>query len=160
MCRQAGFMAQEIAEDYPHLVKSHNGKSTIGVNYTGFIPEIVKAMQEQQEIIETLKAEIEELKGSEIQLENTIVQTTSELLDIESVAPKQPLIINYQTESEGTYQIRVYDMTGKQLYKTETLNPEIQSVELPSKKWKAGSYLVTLFKNGEEVNTKKAIILD
>jgi hypothetical protein len=158
---QAGFMAQEIRSDYPHLVRSFNGKETVGVNYTGFIPEIVRAMQEQQEIIDALKAEIETLKGSEIKLQNSNTdQNTSELFDINPIAPKKPVVVNYQTESQGDYQIRVYNLAGKQVYKTETLNPDINSIELPRKKLGAGSYHVTLFKNGEEVNTKKVIVLD
>jgi hypothetical protein len=75
---QFGFIAQEVENIFPELVKvnHHPGANKKekedgifydpveykGVNYMGMIPVLVEAIKEQQEMIETLKAEIDELK--------------------------------------------------------------------------------------------------
>ena len=58
--KDKGFIAQELQEIYPSLVKEH--KDTLHVGYTGLIPILVKGMQEQQEMIEKLTAKINELE--------------------------------------------------------------------------------------------------
>jgi hypothetical protein len=160
---QIGFIAQDIKNSFPHLVQYNDKSDAYAVNYIGFIPEIVKAMQEQQGIIAGLKTELELLKGSEIKFQNQtfgVVKSTPQLQDISPIEAKQPIVINYQTDNEGDYQIRIYDLAGKQVYKTEILSTHIKMVELPRKKFGAGSYHCTLLKNGVEVETKKLIILD
>lgn len=72
-----GFSAQQLLEVIPEVVKTHTwkvldeatpGKYTrvknnkLGVRYSEIIPVTVKAIQEQQEQIEVLKASIKELK--------------------------------------------------------------------------------------------------
>ena len=69
---QIGFIAQQLEEVFPNLVKDEIGVRNIidentgaiketkkieykGVNYIGMIPILTKAIQEQQEIIEDLK---------------------------------------------------------------------------------------------------------
>ncbi|MPM43749.1 hypothetical protein SDC9_90426 [bioreactor metagenome] len=69
---QIGFIAQEVKIVFPSLVENevHPGENHDdpgieyeGMNYIGLIPVLVKAIQEQQEEIELLKAEIELLKS-------------------------------------------------------------------------------------------------
>jgi len=74
--RQTGFIAEEIATLYPELIKrsiqppsskegveagvekEHDKVEFTAVNYTGLIPHLVKAIQEQQEKIEQLEQRI------------------------------------------------------------------------------------------------------
>jgi len=78
---QVGIMAQDLETVYPQLVKHayfedtqsyHKGlvsKENMesidykAVNYTGLVPVLVKAMQEQNQVIEELKARIEKLEA-------------------------------------------------------------------------------------------------
>jgi|GEM_PF-856536 len=79
--RQVGFIAQDVQQLFPgsDLVSSvsmiaNNGAETtrslasterldaLAISYSAFVPYIVKAMQEQQQIIEDLKKRIEELE--------------------------------------------------------------------------------------------------
>ena len=78
--RQTGFTAQNLQHVFPELVKKQihpgempeegfDGESGIanvteflGVNYTGLIPYLVKAIQEQQVQIEAMQKEIDRLK--------------------------------------------------------------------------------------------------
>jgi hypothetical protein len=60
--RNLGFIAQEVQQVFPELVStSPDGK--LGVEYTGLIAPLVKAIQEQQAIIEALEARISALEG-------------------------------------------------------------------------------------------------
>ena len=62
-----GFIAQELAEVYPEVTvppaEKDGDKGTWGVNYPRMVPMLVKAIQEQQAMIEELKAEVAALKG-------------------------------------------------------------------------------------------------
>ena len=59
---QYGFLAQEIQTIFPELVTTRQD-STLGVRYTELIPILVKAYQEQQAEIESLKARITKLES-------------------------------------------------------------------------------------------------
>ena len=68
---QMGFLAQDVEQVLPELVrdiripaanKSDEITDAKGVNYTGLIPVMTSAIQEQQQMIETLKKEVEQLR--------------------------------------------------------------------------------------------------
>jgi hypothetical protein len=59
-----GFVAQELQEVYPELVKE-NQQGYLSVNYGGLIPILLEAINEQQETIETLISEVEKLKKTQ-----------------------------------------------------------------------------------------------
>jgi hypothetical protein len=61
---QQGFIAQDVREVFPKLVKPLSPVSNVlTINYTGFIPMMVKGMQEQQVIIESQQQRIAELEA-------------------------------------------------------------------------------------------------
>ena len=71
--KQLGVIAQELEEVFPSLVETTVDKDSDGkdigtvtkqVKYSVFVPIMIKAIQEQQEMINQLKAEIAELKGA------------------------------------------------------------------------------------------------
>lgn len=90
--RQIGFIAQEVREIYPELVKE-NEDGILSVNYTKFVPLLIEAIKEQQTQIEslttlnkTLGSEIEHLKSMEVQL----AQITSALAELGVTLAKVP----------------------------------------------------------------------
>ena len=64
--REIGFVAQEVKDHFPELVNEvmddKTGKSIYTLNYTGITVVAVKALQEQQEIIEQQSKRIEALE--------------------------------------------------------------------------------------------------
>ncbi|MGD9994223.1 MAG: tail fiber domain-containing protein [Salinivirgaceae bacterium] len=56
-----GFIAQEIQQVYPELVKVDQ-QGFLAVNYSGLIPILLEAIKEQQVTIETLIEEVDKLK--------------------------------------------------------------------------------------------------
>ena len=59
--KNIGFIAQQVEEVVPELVKGDEGGKSI--NVTGLVSLLTKTVQEQQTIIEDLKARIETLEG-------------------------------------------------------------------------------------------------
>ncbi|MEC8739754.1 MAG: tail fiber domain-containing protein [Bacteroidota bacterium] len=59
-----GFKAQDLLKDFPHLVKYDESEDQYSVNYIGLIPELVAALQEQNQVIQELKAKVAELESS------------------------------------------------------------------------------------------------
>ena len=60
---QMGFVAQEMKDIFPEIVvEDKNG--LLGIRYTELIPILVKAFQEQQQVIEELKAKVDELQAT------------------------------------------------------------------------------------------------
>ncbi|MFN4081360.1 MAG: tail fiber domain-containing protein [Saprospiraceae bacterium] len=61
-----GFIAQEVQSLFPELVgqtrSREGGETYLSLNYAGFAPLTVKAIQEQQRQIEALKAENDTLR--------------------------------------------------------------------------------------------------
>ncbi len=57
-----GFMAQDVEPLFPELVEI-NEDGFYGLNYDGFGVVAIKAIQEQQKIIETQQSEIDQLKN-------------------------------------------------------------------------------------------------
>lgn len=53
---QFGFIAQELKEVFPEIVKEDNG--ILGISYTELIPVLVQALKEQHDEIEALNARI------------------------------------------------------------------------------------------------------
>jgi hypothetical protein len=60
---RTGFLAQELLEVYPHLVKA-NKEGFYSVNYIEMVPILTKALQEQQQQINELQKELNALKAS------------------------------------------------------------------------------------------------
>ena len=69
-----GLLAQDLLEVIPEVVKTHDFQmeedgtitevemDVLGVNYSNLIPVLIKAIQEQQEIIQQVQTEVESLK--------------------------------------------------------------------------------------------------
>jgi len=62
--KKIGFIAQDVVDIVPEAVRvSQNPKALMGMSYNQVVPVAVKAIQEQQSIIEKQAAEIESLKS-------------------------------------------------------------------------------------------------
>ena len=67
-----GFIAQEVQEILPELVKDYAHSGYMSLNVQGIIPVLTKAIQEQQAIIESQATEIEQLKTLITDLSNRL----------------------------------------------------------------------------------------
>ncbi len=62
---KVGFIAQDWEHDFPNVV-SKDDDGNLGMKYTETIPVLLKAIQEQQAMIEELKAEVAALKAGDV----------------------------------------------------------------------------------------------
>jgi hypothetical protein len=60
---KVGFIAQDWENTFPNVV-AKDEEGTLSIKYTETIPVLLKAIQEQQTMIEELKAEVAALKGA------------------------------------------------------------------------------------------------
>ena len=69
-----GFVAQELNDILPILVSSINddAEETLTVNITEIIPILVKAIQEQQTLIDSQKSKIENLETAVLAIQNQL----------------------------------------------------------------------------------------
>jgi len=58
-----GFMAQELQDQFPEVVKSIPGTENVGVDYNMMVPVLLEAIKEQQLLIEQLQAKLEALEN-------------------------------------------------------------------------------------------------
>ncbi|MCH2023750.1 MAG: tail fiber domain-containing protein [Saprospiraceae bacterium] len=72
-----GFLAQEVQALFPNVVSRENDETLLGMDYTKFAVISIKAIQEQQEIIESQKAEIDGLKAQMKQIQETLKLITN-----------------------------------------------------------------------------------
>lgn len=95
--RQTGFIAQQLYQHYPVAVDvgSEDLSQPWGVAYGMMTPLLVKAIQEQQEIIDAVRTENEALKA---ELEEQKIITHSSILRLEAI--EEQLGINTTTKNE------------------------------------------------------------
>ena len=81
--RQSGFIAQEVEQaateanyDFNGVKKPQNDRDTYGLSYSQFVVPLVKAVQEQQSIIEKQNDELKKLK-EQVDALTKAVQTLS-----------------------------------------------------------------------------------
>jgi Chaperone of endosialidase/Secretion system C-terminal sorting domain len=166
---QYGFLAQEVEKVLPAAVTDaplflHNkGEENVAgatetikaINYTALIPVLTQAIKEQQAMIETLQAEVKELKK----------ERKAEAIAGAKLYQNQPnpfnnsTIIRYELPaSVKQASLVVYDLQGKQVKQLLLGGRNAASVHLPAGELSAGMYYYTLMADGKEVETKKMIV--
>jgi hypothetical protein len=152
---QYGFIAQEMEEIYPDLVKTDE-EGFKAVNYTALIPELVEALKGQQAEINALKSELARLNGNS--------PTNGFMDNLEGAKLYQNVPNPWNTATQIRYdlpagidraQIMIFDVQGtlKSTYDVSGEPLELKAGSLP-----AGMYLYSLVIEGQEVETKKMIL--
>jgi hypothetical protein len=166
-----GMMAQDVVKLFPEMVlhsKFDGDKDTWLMNYSTFGILAVKAIQEQQPIIEEQKQEIATLKERINKLEaalqslankgnvpNAIVNTS-----LEQNKPNpftKNTIIRYSIPQGSTGQINIYDKAGK-LVNTFNANAGGQ-LQVGGHELAAGTYTYTLMVDGKVASSKQMLIV-
>lgn len=92
--KSIGFIAQEVQEVFPELVRelatdNKKGEKYLGVIYKSFIPILVKGMQEQQTIIEDINTQNEQLQNTINRLDADNQQLNQRLKALENSLTQQ-----------------------------------------------------------------------
>lgn len=156
---QHGFVAQELQQVFPEMVKEsqqlviENNKIAktedfTAVNYTALIPVLIKAIQEQQVMIEDLKKQISELGGKKVVSLYDAIPNPADA----STTIRYSLPDDVQKAS-----IEVYDLAGKKLMQFNNLRGSSQ-ITVNSSQLAAGTYVYTLFVGGKAAVSNKFLV--
>jgi hypothetical protein len=156
---QHGFIAQELQQVFPEMVKEtqqpvfENNKMVKtedfnSVNYTALIPVLIKAVQEQQVMIEDLKKQLSELSGKKIvSLYDAIPNPATASTTIRYSLPD-----DVQKAS-----IEVYDANGKKIMQFNNLRGQSQ-ILVNSAQLAAGTYIYTLYISGRPALSNRFLV--
>lgn len=159
--RRYGFTAQEVKRIFPLLEEEFTENLGV-VNYVGFVPLLVKGMQEQQKTIDSQKLEIAQLrqeiinwKGSSI---DTVNQNASKLFQNNPNPFDGTTTISYFIDENATITtatIEVRDIMGT-LKATLSLGDRsgLGQVEYDGSTLTQGYYIYTLKLNGSVKDSK------
>jgi hypothetical protein len=175
--KQHGLIAQEVQAVLPELVKAsrytvmdEKGKPSLSdeflsINYQGLIPLLIKAIQEQQQEIDALKAAQANsnidagtadraiatkggvFKANQFVLEQNVPNPFSGNTTIRYALPK----------GVANASLAVFDLTGKMQLQYNNLNGSSQ-VTINGNTLAAGMYIYTLLADGQEVVSKRMIL--
>jgi hypothetical protein len=154
--------ATEEGSSLPSPAEQHTETLNIkSVNYTELIPIMIKAMQEQQAIIEKQNVKIVALTQLVDQLKNNNVNTTAEDASLAQNVPDPPVanstIIGYHLPSGTTSAQLIFTNAAGQKVKQMQLDNSGR-VRINTSSFSAGIYFYTLSVNGKLFQTKKMVI--
>jgi len=137
------------------------------LNYTEFIPIMIKGMQELQEVndkqeqrIETLEKAIEKLSGnSNTSLSNLSFENSSAYLKQNTPNPftQNTIIYCNVPPSAKLAQLIIYNQNGNRI-KSFNLTNGINNVTISAASLSSGQYVYSLFIDGKNIESKKMIL--
>jgi hypothetical protein len=164
----SGFIAQEVEQaakecgyktDIVHAPANENDNYSLA--YGAFVVPLVKAVQEQQKMINDLKTEVANLK--------TALSGSSQQIDIAN-NNKAVLFQNEPNPFDGATIIRYfipenvsnayvvfYDITGKEVCKTEVKEKGFGKIEASTENLVGGIYSYSIIVDGKAMDTKKML---
>lgn len=160
-----GFIAQELREVFPELVREDN-EGYLGIDYISLIPVMVEAMKELREEIELLKIANEEIeiRDKNVLDDNNIMENPIQGAMLYQNTPNpfssETEIRYYIPNNAGQASLLIFDMQGtlkKQMQITGKGNGSltINASELP-----AGMYIYSLIVDGSEIDSKRMILTE
>lgn len=181
--RHYGFIAQELEKVVPEAIeeftnpaqydnegnKTHDAVSFKSVNYTALIPILTAGIQEQQAIIETQNAKIDELEERLAKLEKGgttgIGSTGTTTVNGAALYQNTPNPFNSHTEigyklpqQYTEAKIMVFDMNGRQVRTVPLVGEAEGKVSFYPNELAAGMYMYSLVIDGREIDTKRMIL--
>lgn len=164
-----GLIAQDVEKIFPELVEhvaGDDGKENYTMDYSGFGVLAIKAIQEQQAMIDELKSTIEELKsmvknGSSSSA--SAVAAIPEGVRLEQNSPNpfsNATTIRYTIPSTvSTAQMIISNSNGTVVKTVSSLSKGNGTVTINSNELTAGTYYYSLLIDGKKADTKKMILV-
>lgn len=151
---QYGFLAQEVEEILPDVVKTNDDGYKL-INYTAIIPMLVKAVQELQATVEAQALQIEQLTGS-----RSRSAEQSSLGKITSCTPNpSDGIVTISTELGSdvtTATLAISSLSGNR-ERTLAVSPSNTQISEDISSLTTGIHIVSLLVNGVPVDSQRLI---
>ncbi len=172
-----GFLAQEVKEVFPNLVKKDTSTGLYAVNYTSFIPIIFQAVKELQAENDQLKAYLglgNEAKKSNraalvsnLKSKSASVSVMDSSNNLASISQNRPnpfsenTVIDYfLPKSVVSAYIYIYDLNGRQLRSLSLTDRGSSSVTINGGDLYAGLFNYALVVDGTLIDSKRMILTD
>jgi len=182
---QTGFIAQEVEQaaktagyNFSGVHVANGETDTYGISYYQFVVPLVKAVQEQQQMIEEQKVLI-----GELQLQNADQQKAIAALQAKTsgatglnqpqgingynMEQNEPNPFSNQTlvkyslpESVNTAYMAIYDLSGKQLSTLPLTQKGSGSIAITSEKLAAGIYIYSIVADGKVFDSKRMVVAE
>ncbi len=163
---QHGLIAQELQKVFPESVKEikhpvFEGNKLVrteditAVNYQSLIPVLIKAVQEQQVMIDELKKQVTELSGKKItrRAVNSVYLSQAVPNPVNSTT-----IIKYSVPAYvQKASIEIFDVAGNKVLQFNNLKGSSQ-ITVPGSQLQSGTYVYSLFIGGKEAITNKFVV--
>lgn len=165
---QTGFIAQEVEKTAKELGYAFDGinapknnTDNYSIAYSQFIMPLVKAVQEQQQMIKDLKQEISDLKNAKITGLNELNSANSNVY-VEQNIPNpfnSETLIKYSLPAgANAAHLAIYDLSGKQINSFPITEKGASSIKITSDKLAAGIYIYSIIADGKVVDSKRMIV--
>lgn len=159
-----GFIAQEIKEIYPELVRTDKA-GYMYVDYIGMIPILVNAINELQDKVNSLENNNVNKTKSPTNESFDIANDISSEVIISSLKQNAPNPFNAETtieyslsEDVANAHIFVYNLQGVQIRKYELTERGNCSLTISASDLEAGMYIYTLIADDKEIDSKRMIL--
>ncbi len=164
--RRFGFIAQEVREIFPELVKEDE-EGFLAVDYLGFIPLLVDAYKnlqaqvaEQQEIIAALTSSPAKTRGV-AGIEETYGNDKIVLMQNRPNPFKSTTEIKCHLPQEAKDAfICIYDLNGRQQMRLNLSDRGDVSITVSGSGLQPGMYIYSLIADGQEADTKRMILTE
>ena len=161
--RSYGLVAQEVRDVFPELVYE-NEEGLLGLDYQGFIPILIEAVNnlcqtvaEQRQLISEQQAALMKMQGKQISLQslNTPASMDQNRPNPFSVSSEIKCFV-----PEDAYHavLNLYDLRGKQIKSFPIEQTGEVSVSVSADGLEDGMYLYALIVDGVEVESRRMII--
>lgn len=167
---QYGFLSQEIEKSFSEVKITDDILGYKLMDYDQIIPITVSAIQEQQKLIDSLKAEMANLKeqlnlNNSLDLENnsSTILSSRNILNQNSPNPFNEITeVNFSIDGKNfrNASIVIFDMNGLLIKNYDIQNSGNGTIKINGSELKAGMYIYTLIVNQREIDSKRMILLN
>ncbi|MGB1206095.1 MAG: tail fiber domain-containing protein [Chitinophagales bacterium] len=179
-----GFIAQEVQEIFPDIVRHNEDDSNLALAYDDFGILAIKAIQEQQTTIENVEKQNEALKAENEALRNDIAEIKNMLANLDSkvssktenmilegdkaatLAQNSPnpftndtFIEYYIPENVNAAQLQITNLNGQVISTMDIATRGNTKTTISAKKLTAGTYLYSIVLDGKTIDTKQMILV-
>ena len=159
---QYGFLAQDVREVYPELVYE-DSEGMLSIDYTGFIPILVDAIQNLQSTVEAQAATIEALQNKDHQAapgngKGSVVASLSQ--NRPNPFRTSTVISCVLPDEVSEAFLCVYDLNGNQKMRRDIPQRGSVDITIEGNTLTAGMYIYTLVADGMEIDSKRMILTD
>ncbi|KAA5532115.1 T9SS type A sorting domain-containing protein [Taibaiella lutea] len=167
--RQSGFIAQEVESaakeanyDFNGVHVPENENDNYSLAYAEFVVPLVKAVQEQQKIIEGLQQQINDMQkgqGSATGIGNSL-SVTGASMDQNVPNPfSTETVISFNLPNQiGNAYMTVYDLSGRQIKTLPISKRGASSITITSDQLEAGMYIYSIVADGKIVDSKRMVV--